>query len=241
MPTIRQINVSPNIGKVTDRVNEKTRDVYNAIGLITTDGDIVPFTPVVTPVNNVSSPVASELTIDTSLLNIGETIVVVHQDLTNLDFVNTIITTLVELFPTYPAETEYCNSVNIVWLNKFGGYENYIFSGRKQVYEVNEGENIEYKQYDLTKKNAQLTNIYRAFIISTDSIPSEHLMKLESLRNSIQAWIYFDWLPVYFSDDEKFIPILVDRDSMITYDNKEKNVIRTFKFTVAKEIKVQTQ
>jgi hypothetical protein len=138
-------------------------------------------------------------------------------------------------------DNDCCPSINIVWINRLGGYENYIFSGKRQVYELEDGEAIQFKTYNLTKKNAQLNNIYRAVILNTGIIPVEHTTKLESLRNSIQAWVYDDTLPSYTDFADRFTPILVDRDSMIIRDTREKIVERTVRFIIAKEIVIQKQ
>lgn len=141
--------------------------------------------------------------------------------------------------PTYTLDC--CGAINLVWLNKEGGYENYIFTGRRQVYEVEGGEAIEFKTANLTRKNAQLSNIYNAVIVNTGDIPREHLVKLASLRSSIQAWIYEGELPAYIEFDERFEPILIDRDSIVVNDTREKIIQRSVRFIVAKEVVIQSQ
>lgn len=133
-----------------------------------------------------------------------------------------------------------CNALNIVWLNREGGYENFIFTGRRQIFEVEEGEAIEFKTSSLTRKNAQIENIYNAVIVNTGDIPKEHLLKLASLRSSIQAWVYTE-LPGYIDFSERLTPILIDRESIIINDTREKIVQRSVRFIVAKEVVTQSQ
>ena len=140
--------------------------------------------------------------------------------------------------PTYTLDC--CNSLNIVWLNREGGYENFIFTGRRQIYEVTEGESIEFKTSNLTRKNAQIENIYNAVVVNTGDIPKEHLVKLASLRSSIQAWVYLE-LPGYIDFTERLSPILLDRESIIINDTREKIIQRSVRFIVAKEVVTQSQ
>lgn len=140
--------------------------------------------------------------------------------------------------PTYTLDC--CNSINIVWLNREGGFENYIFTGRRQIFEVEEGEAIEFKTSNLTRKNAQIENIYNAVVVNTGDIPKEHLIKLASLRSSIQAWVYTE-LVGYIDFTERLTPILIDRQSIIVNDTREKIIQRSVRFIVAKEVVTQSQ
>jgi hypothetical protein len=134
-----------------------------------------------------------------------------------------------------------CDSTNIVWVNTLGGYENYIFGGIRKVLELNEGDSDTFKTQDLTLKNSQLQNIYNTVIVNTGKVPLSHLAKIESLRNSIQAWYYDSTLPAYYEYSNRFIPIILDREGMILSDTKEKIVERSVKFRIAKEINIQSQ
>jgi hypothetical protein len=136
---------------------------------------------------------------------------------------------------------ECCPSLNIVWLNRIGGFQNYIFNGKKQVFEIEEGENETFKTQNLSLKNSQITDVYRGVIVNTGIVPREHLSYLESLRNSIQAWVYDEELPSYFDFQSRFVPIILDRETMVVNDTKEKLVERSVRFLIAKELKIQTQ
>lgn len=134
-----------------------------------------------------------------------------------------------------------CDSTNIVWVNSLGGFENYIFGGVRKVLELNDGDSATFKTQDLTLKNSQLQNIYNTVIVNTGKVPLSHLTKIESLRNSIQAWYYDSALPAYYEYSNRFIPIILDREGMILSDTKEKIVERSVKFRIAKEINIQSQ
>ena len=134
-----------------------------------------------------------------------------------------------------------CPSINLVWVNQNGGFENYIFSGKRQVYEVTEGEAETFKTYDMTIKNAEIAGIYTTVLVNTGVMPSSHLAKIESLKKSIQAWLYDETLPIYYEFDKRFTPIFLDREAIITADNREQVIERTIKFRVAKEANIQSQ
>jgi hypothetical protein len=141
--------------------------------------------------------------------------------------------------PNY--DNECCSAINIIWVNREGGYENYIFTGRRQVYEVEPGEEEAYKTRGLVRKNSQIKDVYRAVICGTQEIPANHLIKLESLRNSIQAWLYDDSLPAYANWNDRFIPIVIDRETFITRDTREKVIQRNIRFLIGQEVIIQTQ
>jgi len=137
--------------------------------------------------------------------------------------------------------TDCCNSLNIVWLNHLGGYENFNFTGKRTIYEVNAGENETFKTYDMTLKNSQISDVYRAVVVNTGVIERSLLTKLESLKNSIQAWYYDETLPTYYEWAQRFTPIILDRESLIVNDTKEKIIERSVRFLIAKEVAIQTQ
>jgi hypothetical protein len=136
---------------------------------------------------------------------------------------------------------ECCTGLNIVWLNREGGYQSFLFGGKRAIYEINDGEAETFKTQNLTLKNSSLKDVYRAVVVNTGVIDRELLSVLESLRNSIQAWVYDEDLPDYLNFEDRFTPIIVDRESMIVRDTKERIVERTFRFLIAKELNIQGQ
>ena len=130
---------------------------------------------------------------------------------------------------------------HIVWLSREGGYENYIFSGKRFITETGTGDSETTKTFDLIKKNAQTTGIYRAVTVSTGVVPREHLVKLESLCNSVQAWVFDDTLPFYYDWSKRFKEIILDRQTFSTGDTNERMVERSIKYFIAKELITQVQ
>ena len=141
--------------------------------------------------------------------------------------------------PTYTLNC--CNAYNIVWVNREGGFENYIFTGKNQVFEVESGDEITFKTSDLVRKFAEKKSIYRAVQIGTGKIPKSHSVKIESLRNSIQAWLYDEDAPIYIDFEERFIPIYIDFDSFTVLDTSLKVYEVNLRFLIAKELAIQSQ
>jgi hypothetical protein len=134
-----------------------------------------------------------------------------------------------------------CSGYNIVWLNQYGGYESFLFTGKRIIFELNEGETSQFKTQNLTLKNSEIKNLYRAVVVNTGLIEKERLNNLESLRSSIQAWVYDEELPEYYNWEDRFTPIVIDRDSFVVNDTKEKVVDRSIRFLIAKEKVIQGQ
>ena len=134
-----------------------------------------------------------------------------------------------------------CNGYNLVWLNQYGGYESFLFTGKRIIFELNEGETSQFKTQNLTLKNSEIKNLYRAVVVNTGLIEKERLNNLESLRSSIQAWVYDEELPEYYNYEDRFTPIVIDRDSFVVNDTKEKVVDRSIRFLIAKEKVIQGQ
>lgn len=141
--------------------------------------------------------------------------------------------------PTYTLNC--CNAYNIVWINREGGFENYIFTGKNQIFEVESGDEITFKTSDLVRKFAEKKSIYRAIQIGTGKIPKSHSTKIESLRNSIQAWLYDENAPIYIDFEERFTPIYLDFDSFTVLDTSEKVYEVNIRFLIAKELAIQSQ
>ena len=133
-----------------------------------------------------------------------------------------------------------CNAYNIVWVNR-DSFENYIFTGKNQVFEIESGDEITFKTSDLVRKFAEKKSIYRAIQIGSGKIPKSHSVKIESLRNSIQAWLYDEDAPIYIDFEERFTPIYLDFDSFTVLDTSEKVYEVNIRFLIAKELAIQSQ
>lgn len=121
---------------------------------------------------------------------------------------------------------------NIVWLNREGGYQNYIFRGVKTI-EVKGGSGKAYKK-DFISKWSSREGVYNGKIVSTSNIEQSHVDYLDSLRYSIQAW---EWDDVAATFQE----ILIAPDDFTKYTTKQKLFDVSIRFIYAHELLIQTQ
>jgi hypothetical protein len=77
--------------------------------------------------------------------------------------------------------------------------------------------------------------------VATGVIDLNQNKKLESLMTSIQAFYYDEDIPFYYGFNARLTPILFDSNSMIVLDSSERNISKLLRFTVAKEVNIQTQ
>jgi hypothetical protein len=126
------------------------------------------------------------------------------------------------------------NQCNIAWLNPQGGWQNYIFTGIK-TFEVDQDNGNTFKTSNKTIKWSERKEVYEATICTTGNIPKAHVDYLDSLRYSVQAFLFN---PATNAFD---IPILVDSDSFTKYTSRQKLFDISIRFLKAKEIQVQTQ
>lgn len=124
------------------------------------------------------------------------------------------------------------NQTNIFWLNRTGGFENYIFTGVK-TFEVDGGDSKSFIT-DKVLKYSEKTKIYNGKIVTTSSVPKSHVDKLDSLRQSIQAWEY-DETTLTFTE------IILDTTSYEKYTTKKKIFDVAIRYLYAEEITIQRQ
>jgi hypothetical protein len=126
------------------------------------------------------------------------------------------------------------NQCNIAWLNLQGGWQNYIFTGIK-TFEVDQDSGNTFKILNKTIKWSERKEVYNAVVCTTGSIPKAHVDYLDSLRYSIQAFLYNSTTNAFD------IPILIDSDSFVKYTSRQKLFDVSIRFLKAKEIQVQRQ
>jgi hypothetical protein len=126
------------------------------------------------------------------------------------------------------------NQCNIAWLNLQGGWQNYIFTGIK-TFEVDQDNGNTFKTLNKTIKWSERKEVYNAVVCTTGSIPKAHVDYLDSLRYSIQAFLYNSTTNAFD------IPILIDSDSFVKYTSRQKLFDVSIRFLRAKEIQVQRQ
>lgn len=126
------------------------------------------------------------------------------------------------------------NSINVGWFNRLGGWQNYPFSGVK-TFEVEIDDTTTFKNFDRVKKYSEIKGVYTGEIVSTGNVPQSHADYLDSLRKSIQAFVYNE--ETYAWD----LPILVDVGSYVKYTSRDKMFDIRVRFLYATEQIIQTQ
>jgi hypothetical protein len=126
------------------------------------------------------------------------------------------------------------NQCNIAWLNRQGGWQNYIFTGIK-TFEVRQDDGNTFKTLQKVLKWTNRSEVYDGMICTTGNIPKAHVDYLDSLRYSIQAYLYN---PTTNAWD---IPIVVDSESFTKYTTKDKLFDISIAFIKSKELVIQSQ
>jgi hypothetical protein len=126
------------------------------------------------------------------------------------------------------------NDINIGWFNRLGGWQNYIFSGVK-TFEVKVEDTKTFKSFERVKKFSEITGVYEGEIVTTGNIPQAHADYLDSLRYSIQAYVYNETTSAWD------LPILVDVNSWVKYSSRDKLFDVRIRFIYATEKIIQSQ
>lgn len=128
-----------------------------------------------------------------------------------------------------------CGDRNIVWLNIYGGWQNYIFTGIK-TFQIEGGKDNQFKTSGYVAKYSEISGVYDGELLTTGDIPKSHVDILDGLKaKSIQAFL--------FNEDTQAwdIPILIDRGSYTKYKSRDKFFEVRVKFIYAEEVLIQSQ
>lgn len=125
------------------------------------------------------------------------------------------------------------NQYNLVWLNREGGYQNYIFTGVRE-FQVDIDDAKTFVTSDYIKKFSQVTGVYDAVIATTGDIPRSHVEMLASLQYAVQAWIYDE-------TEQTYTEILLDKANFSKRKTTDKFFDVRVRFILAKELLIQSQ
>jgi len=154
------------------------------------------------------------------------------------DLVSVTLTYQVNILVANCVETTFencCDNVcNIVWLNREGGWQNYIFTGIK-TFEVRQDKPTQYMEFMNVRKYAERKNVFEGVVCTTGNVPKSHVDYLDSLRYSIQAFLFNT------VTEEWDIPIAIDSESWVKYNTKDKLFDIRISYIKAKEVKIQSQ
>lgn len=128
-----------------------------------------------------------------------------------------------------------CGEVyNIAWFNRLGGWQNYIFTGVK-TFEVRIDDVKTFKNFDRVKKYNEIKGVYEGVIATTGNIPQAEADLLDTLRYSIQSFMYNETTSAWD------IPLMLDIDSWVKYSSRDKLFDVRIRFIYATEKIIQTQ
>ena len=135
----------------------------------------------------------------------------------------------------YTAYENCCdNQCNIAWLNRQGGWQNYIFTGVKE-FSVTVGDTNTYVNNNLEKKYSEIGGVYSGRICTTGDIPKSHVDILESLQYAIQAFFYNNETEAWD------IPILIEKKDFVKYRTRDKFFDVKIRFIFAEQVLIQSQ
>lgn len=120
--------------------------------------------------------------------------------------------------------------VNIVWFNRIGGYQNYIFTQRKD-YGVKLGKEVSFINRDIIKYSER-GRIYNSRIVYASGLSENEVDNISTLQYAIQAWEY---------TGGEFKPILIDSGDFIKYTTKDGFLELNVSYIYAKSLNVQRQ
>lgn len=127
------------------------------------------------------------------------------------------------------------NLFNIAWVNLQGGWNSFIFAGRKE-YGRSVGQVSSFKKVHELKKSS-VEEVYDTVICSYSQRSLNELLFIKTLRTSIQAYLFNDQTQTWD------IPIFIDKANFLSHQTpyRQGDQTNTFTFSYANEILVQRQ
>ncbi len=148
-----------------------------------------------------------------------------------------ILVNLIEVDEVVYSDYDECpaDAILITWLNDRGGWDTYYFTQNKR-YQVSQAGAKKFVNNNRNLIYSSRGSIYDVIEVNNQLIPKEHVEKIASLRNAIQAY------KVDFVDDEfVFTSITIDEGNFITIDNDEEFKSLSFRFIFSQNKLVQIQ
>lgn len=127
------------------------------------------------------------------------------------------------------------DEIRIVWRNPLGGEEVYYFNQQK-AYSVVQENGSTYINQSRELRHLNRGDVYDEVQLIHQLVPKEHVKKMRSLRDSIQAWVAPN-----IDDVTTWKAIIIDQDNFPTFNTSEplNNVIITFRYAKPKLIQKQ--
>lgn len=123
---------------------------------------------------------------------------------------------------------------DIAWFSRYGGWQSYKFKGVK-TFEYRLGDVSTFKDFSRILKTSSIKDVYYGTICTSGNISRTEADYLDSLRYSIQAYLYNS------VTGEWDIPIDLDKKSWVKYSSRDKLFDVAVRFIHAEEIIIQSQ
>ena len=127
------------------------------------------------------------------------------------------------IFDSCLEEYDFCTpyDINIVWLNRAGGWSSYCFKGKK-TYQVQIGNKSTFKDANGLLKYYKVEDVFDAIAVLSGEIPVSHSPFIKGLKYSIQAFIKWTggFIPILIED--KDFDLYTDGDGLMRYDIQVK-------------------
>jgi hypothetical protein len=144
---------------------------------------------------------------------------------------NVCVTPVSELIDVCKADV-----LNFAWLNQIGGFSSFAIESKYL-----QGREFGAEQTIVTStrvlKRIEYKDVYDTFQLSGGILSKNQLDLLQSLRSSIQAFLYNEQTQAWD------IPIVINRGSFTTYGNRfnQSETRFAFSFRVSQQVRIQTQ
>lgn len=130
-----------------------------------------------------------------------------------------------------------CNldPIGIVWINQEGGRQSYWFNQPKE-YEIGQSGGQTWINSDKEKRYLNRGRVEYGVLVNQDFIPELHVTSINSLKNSIQAWVCTD-----INDRATYRSIILNEDTWIFKRTNDRFFRLSFelKYSIAKTIQRQ--
>lgn len=125
-----------------------------------------------------------------------------------------------------------CDKKNIVWLNRQGGFGNFMFTQRRD-YSVDLDKPSTFISDDVIKYSER-GRVYDSITVYCTGISNNQIDYIDTLRYAIQAWEYDE-------DSKVFTPILIESGNFAKRNTKIRMNRTTLTYRYAKSLNVQMQ
>jgi hypothetical protein len=185
------------------------------------------------PITGITLSTSGLLTINTSLISISSFSVPFTID--GAEF--SVSISIIDCPSPTVSELTDCelDPAGIVWVNQEGGRQSYWFNQPKE-YQIDQSGGQTWINSDKEKRYLTRGRVEYGLLVQQNFIPIEHVTSINSLKNSIQAWICTN-----IGDASTYQSIILNEDTWIFKRTNDRfySLSFEFKYSIAKTIQRQ--